>query len=177
MVIMQTVHQETGSHNVAASYICLDLSKVAEAPDGVSIFAGRQVRNHYIFVFPVKSIEAPDLSFLDRAGNSEPWINLVEGPAFLVLERRKKVCGGETIMIIADSGVKSENSGRAFTVLGRKPASFHADRAQCVSADAHQQLAAGRLGHIESIEQCQQLVGLRASQVGLCLLVEHYAGD
>src|SRR6266567_6642270 len=105
MVIVQAVHQETGGHNVAASYICLHLRKVAETPDGVSIFAAWQIRNHHIVVFAIEAVEKPDSSFLDRPGKSEARVNFVKRPSFLVLEGGEKVGGGETVMIVANSGL------------------------------------------------------------------------
>src|SRR5438552_3824671 len=117
MVIMQAVYQETGGHDVATSHIGLQLRDIAEAPDSIRIFAAWQFGNHDIVVFTVQSIEEPDFALLYWPGNGETWVHLVEGPAFFLLEGRKKICRGETVVIVANSGLKCENPCGSFAVL------------------------------------------------------------
>src|SRR6476620_7384286 len=92
------------------------------------VFAGRQLRNNHIVILTVHTVEEPCLPVFDRPGYHKAWINFVElpGPA-LVLKGRQEIGRGKTIVIVTNAGLQTENSSRAFSILGRDAAALDLD--------------------------------------------------
>ena len=178
MIVVQTIHQEAGSHDIARREIRLHFGEIAESPDVVSVFTGWKFRtdNDDVVVFSIQAVVEPDSSLFQRSGKGESWVHFVEGQTLLVLNRRNEIRNREAIVIVTDAGLQSQNTGRAFSVLGGNAAGFHFDCTQRIGADPRQELSVCRLSHVESVEQDECLISLRAGNVWLSIGIEHDSG-
>jgi len=85
VLVVQVVHQKTGSEDVAAGEIGLNFGEVAETQDVVVVGVDGQFGIDVVVVFAVEGVVEPHLSFLDGAGEGEAREELVEAPSALVL--------------------------------------------------------------------------------------------
>ena len=95
----------------------------------VSVFTGWKFRtdNDDVVVFSIQAVVEPDSSLFQRSGKGESWVHFVEGQTLLVLNRRNEIRNREAIVIVTDAGLQSQNTGRAFSVLGGNAAGLYFD--------------------------------------------------
>src|SRR5215470_3787971 len=153
MIVVQTVGQEAIGYDVGGRYVGLDFCEIAEPPDVIVIFTSRKFGNDHVVVLTIESVKEPDFAFFNRTRKSKPRIHFVEGQSFLALYGRHEVSGRKTKVIVANSGLKAKDPGRAVSVLCWNAAGFSLHDAQCVGADADEELSVGGLSHVESVKQ------------------------
>ena len=145
----------------------MHLRQVAHPPEVIRIRVVGQLGDDEVVVFSIQGIEEPYLTFSNWARNGEPGRPLIQGDAFLVLQRRNEVGGEKAIVVVSDSAVQAEHAAWAFSILSGLTAGFYLDGTKGIRAHSYQQQAVGRLGDVSAVEQGQHLVGFRAGNVRL----------
>ena len=127
MLIVKFIDVEAGSKDVAAGQVSLDLGEIAEASNDVFILVDGQLGDDLVLIGAIQGVEEPDLSFHDRTGQREAWVDLVECPSTFVLPGWNEVGGDEAIVVVADARFKHHGSPATLAELRGIAAGLHAN--------------------------------------------------
>ncbi len=177
VLVVQEIHQKTGSENVAAGEVGLEFGEIADAPGVIIVLADGERGINGIGVIAFEGVVEPDSSLFDGAGEGEAGKELVESPSVLILDGRNEVGGKEAEVIVADAGVELKNAAGSFAVFGGFARGLDLNGAKGIGADADDEFSVGGLGDIEAVEQGDGLVSLSSSNVGLAGLILNDARD
>src|SRR5437868_15512748 len=117
-LVVLPVEEVARSQNVAGREVNLNFGEVSDSPKVIVIGALGQFGNDVVLKFPINTLKEPDPAFAYRAGDGDTRNDLVEGESVLHLERGKKVCGREAVVVIADASRNAEYAAGTFSVLG-----------------------------------------------------------
>jgi hypothetical protein len=174
---MLAIEEIAGGQNMAGREIHLNFGDVTNAPEIVGVLAGGKLRDDVVVVFTIYSLEEPDSSFLNRAGEGEAWNYIVERNAAFQLSGGKKIGGSEQEVVIANASGDTKHTAGAFAVFGGDAAVLHLDRTDGVGTDTQLQSTVGGLSDVEAVEQSESLRSGSAGDVGLAAVVLNDAGD
>ena len=165
--IVKIIGQEAGGHDVAGGEVRLQLDQVVDAPDAVEVGTVGQLLGDVVVVLAVERIEKPHLPFVNGAGHGVDGRPAAERDAFDILRRGNEVGREEAEVIVAHAGVQGHHAAGTFAELGRFATGGDCDGAEGIDAGLHYERSAGGLGHVETVEDEQRLIGLGSGYMRL----------
>src|SRR3954462_6327167 len=158
VLVVQVIYQKAGSQDIAAGYVGLQLGEITEAQSAITILADGQSGVDGVVILAIEGIVKPNSVLHDGTGQGEQGKKLIETPAVFILHGGEEVGSRVSEVIVADPGVEVQDSGGAFAILRGLARRFDLDGAECVGADAYEELSIRGLGDVEAVEQGHGLI-------------------